>query len=97
MKQKKQPSRMRLVLHKDPTPKVELRPGMKIQVEEVELLGGTAAELKKIGARLCGGSSTCLAIIDIGSDVINPDPTAEQKPTTTATKRVTRSRKKKEE
>ncbi len=88
---------MRLVLHKDATPKVELRPGMKIQVEEIELLGGTAAQLKKIGARLCGGSGTCLAIIDIGSDVINPDPTIDEKPVTTAVKRVTRSRKQKEE
>lgn len=74
MKSKKQPSRIKLVLQKEEFPKVELRPGMKIQVEQIELVGATAEDLKKIAGRLCGGTSTCLALIDIGSDVINPIP-----------------------
>jgi hypothetical protein len=30
--------------------------------------------IRNIGARLCGGSGTCMALVDIGSDVINPAP-----------------------
>lgn len=93
MKSKPQPSRIRLVLYKDEYPSVELRPGMKIQVVEVELVGDFANELKKTGARVIGDSVLCTGIIDIGSEATHPDSITAEKPVVTAKERVTRNKK----
>ena len=53
-------------------PEVALKPGMKLHVTTVQLVGRDLRPLKKIGSRLCGGTSTCVALLDIGDDVINP-------------------------
>lgn len=67
--------KVQLVVSDDEVPTVRLKPGMKVQVETVQLIGDNLDEqLKKIGARLCGGSGTCLAIVDIEAMVSNPDP-----------------------
>lgn len=48
MRQKNSPSRIRLVLSDDESLKVELRPDIKIPVDEVELLGGYSRRAKKM-------------------------------------------------
>ena len=68
MKSKKQSrNKVKLVLHNDENPMVRLEPGMKIRVETVDLIGSDLdlEKLKKVGARLCGGTSYCLALVDI--------------------------------
>jgi len=41
------------------------KPGTKLQVVSVALAGHSAAKRQKIGARLCGGTSTCIAVIEL--------------------------------
>jgi hypothetical protein len=64
---------VRLIVSDDKRPEVALRTGMKLEVVALELLGPDLKRIKNIGARLCGGSGTCLALIDVGHDaVVNP-------------------------
>jgi hypothetical protein len=46
-------------------PSVKLRPGMKLDVQSVKLLNPQLGAAKALGARLCGGSGTCIALIDV--------------------------------
>ena len=46
-------------------PKVKVSAGMKLEVQSVKLVDPRLGRIKKIGARLCGGSGTCLALIEI--------------------------------
>jgi hypothetical protein len=61
-----------MIVSKDRRPKVTLKPGMRLQVISTKLVGPDLKRIKNIGARLCGGGGNCMALIDIGSDVINP-------------------------
>lgn len=45
-------------------PKIALRPGMKLQVVSVRLADPTLKATKPIAARLCGGTNTCLALVE---------------------------------
>jgi hypothetical protein len=46
-------------------PAITLKPGQKIQVTSVQLVDPSLKKAKKGAARLCGGTSTCIALIDI--------------------------------
>ena len=61
MKSNKERLKIQLVVDDNECPMVRLEPGMKVQVEQVEIIGEGLKELKKLGARLCGGGGTCLA------------------------------------
>ena len=74
-------SSMRFIVSDEKSPSIALKPGMRLDVVSTTLVGPDLKRLKNIGARLCGGSGTCMALVDLGADVINPAPTA-----TTATK-----------
>ncbi|HYW11422.1 MAG TPA: hypothetical protein VE871_05675 [Longimicrobium sp.] len=65
---------MQLVASASRTPSVRLEPGMKLEVVAVSLVDEKLAKVNAEGSRLCGGSGTCLAIVHIGDDVINPAP-----------------------
>lgn len=65
-------SKVTLLASNDKQPAVKVKPGQLLRVTSVVLQGPDAAKIKKVGARLCGGSGTCLALLDIGDDVINP-------------------------
>lgn len=58
-------SAMKFIASDEENPKVELKAGMKFKVETIELVDATLMPIKKGAARLCGGTSTCLALIDI--------------------------------
>ncbi len=62
---------MRLIVSDDKNPAIRLKKGMRLEVREVVF---NTPELKKLpqAARLCGMGGACLAIVDIGSEVINP-------------------------
>jgi hypothetical protein len=45
---------------------------MRLDVVSTVLVGPDLKRGKNIGERLCGGSGTCMALVDLGSDVINP-------------------------
>jgi hypothetical protein len=64
--------KMTLIASPEKNPAVALKPGQRLQVTTVTIQGADLENIKKAGARLCGGSGTCLALVDIGADVINP-------------------------
>jgi hypothetical protein len=73
----KSPS-MRFIVSDEKSPSIALKPGMRLDVVSTSLVGPNLKPLRNIGARLCGGSGTCMALVDLGTDVINPAPTARK-------------------
>ena len=74
MKTKEITNKIRLIVSEEDYPKVRLKPGLNLKVEKIEILDEDFQEIqKKIGSRLCGGSGTCLALIDIDTKS-NPVP-----------------------
>ena len=65
-------SSLRFIVSDAKSPSVALKPGMRLNVVSTVLVGPDLKRIRNIGARLCGGSGTCMALVDIGSDVINP-------------------------
>jgi hypothetical protein len=58
-------AKMKFIVSDERSPAVVLKAGQKLQVTTVSVV---TPELKKhgpIAARLCGGTSTCLAIVEI--------------------------------
>ena len=75
MAERPRPKReLNLVQSRSRTPKVRLEPGMRLEVVGISLVDEKLAQVAAEGSRLCGGTSTCLAIVHIGDDVINPAP-----------------------
>ncbi len=57
--------KMKLIVSDEASPAVKLKPGQKLHVTAVSVI---TPDLKKggpIAARLCGGTSTCLALVEI--------------------------------
>jgi len=65
---------MTLIADKEKSPKVELKAGQQLKVVSVKIAGPQLAKMKRVGATLCGGTSTCLAVVDIESEASNPQP-----------------------
>jgi hypothetical protein len=75
MPEKPRPKReLQLVQSRSRTPKVRLEPGMRLEVVGISIVDEKLAQVAAEGSRLCGGSGTCLAIVHIGDDLINPAP-----------------------
>ncbi len=53
-----------LVVDDSKKPEVALQPGQRLDVVAIDLVS-VFKKPKKIGGRLCGGTSTCLALIDV--------------------------------
>jgi hypothetical protein len=73
---KRKGSTVRFIVSDKKTPQVPIKAGMRLNVTSTMLVGPDLKRVKNIGARLCGGSGTCLALVELGSDVINPAPKA---------------------
>ena len=54
-----------LIISDDKEPKVKVKDGMKIEVAVVSIVDESFKEPTKIAARLCGGTNTCMAIIEV--------------------------------
>lgn len=52
------------IVSSEKTPKIALRPGMRLDVVSVKLAGPTLKGAKPIAARLCGGTNTCIALVE---------------------------------
>lgn len=57
-------SKHTFVVSDEKNPKITVKPGMKLEVVTVSLVDSTLKKPKKIAARLCGGTSTCLALVE---------------------------------
>ena len=60
------------VVVSDEIPALTLKPGQRFEVVSVSLVDPTLQKAKPIAARLCGGTSTCLALVDLSDTLINP-------------------------
>jgi len=58
-------SRQTLVVSDDKNPQVAVKPGTKLEVVSVALVGPNLKKPAKLAARLCGGTTTCLALVEI--------------------------------
>lgn len=58
---------IKLIASDDKKPKVELKQGMTLKVDKVQIVAAAGEKPNtKIGSRLCGYSSgTCLALIEV--------------------------------
>jgi hypothetical protein len=65
-------SKVTLLASKEKQPAVNVKPGQHLRVTAVVIQGPEAAKVKKAGARLCGGTSTCLALMDVGEESVTP-------------------------
>lgn len=65
---------VKLIASDDEQPTVQLKPGMRFEVVSVSVVEPNLTDVARIGARLCGGSGTCLALVDIAAPIINPAP-----------------------
>lgn len=54
-----------LIISDDKNPKVTVKPGQKLRVVTVSMVGPDLKKPAKVAARLCGGTSTCLALVEI--------------------------------
>lgn len=54
-----------LIASDNKRPKIELKPGQKLDVFTISVRSPLGKGKKKIGARLCGGTNTCLAMIEL--------------------------------
>jgi hypothetical protein len=65
-----------LIVSNEKKPKIPLRPGMTLDVVSVKLAGPTLKAAKPMAARLCGGTNTCLALVEteipLESEGFNP-------------------------
>lgn len=58
-------SAMSLIVSDDKKPNIAVKPGMKLQVVAVSLVDSQMKKARPSAARLCGGTSTCVALIDL--------------------------------
>jgi hypothetical protein len=64
-KSKQPPSGSHLVVSDDQSPSLKLKAGMKFEVHAVTLVDADLKPAGPVAARLCGGTSTCLALIEL--------------------------------
>ena len=62
---------MHLIVSDEKNPAVKLKKGMRLEVREVVF---NTPDLKKIAqaSRLCGMGGACMALTELGADVVNP-------------------------
>jgi hypothetical protein len=61
-------AKVQLIVSDEPKPAVTLEPGMRFEVISVPLVGPSLRPESAAGARLCGGTSTCLALVQIEAE-----------------------------
>lgn len=70
----------KLIVSDDTAPKFSLEPGKTYHVSTVNLVDASSAEPSRVAARLCGGTGTCLALMEIEPPKPAPSSTAAQAP-----------------
>lgn len=57
-----------LIASDDESPLIRVKPGTRFEAVSVSIVTPEMTESAQIAARLCGGTSTCVALIDIGAE-----------------------------
>jgi hypothetical protein len=58
-------NKMKFIVSDQKHPKVTLKPGQTLKVVSVSFHDETLTKRQKIGARLCGGTDTCISLVDV--------------------------------
>lgn len=58
--------KLKLIVSDDKKPSVKLDAGMRLDVVSVSLVEPTLKPSRARAARLCGGTDTCLALVEVG-------------------------------
>lgn len=58
-------TKITLIASDSKNPVGKTKPGTKLEVISVTLAAATPGKRPKIGARLCGGSGTCIAVHEV--------------------------------
>jgi hypothetical protein len=62
------PQRIKLIVSDDEKPEIRGKQEGGHEVVSVSLVEPNLEKSSRIGARLCGGTSTCVAIVDVGEE-----------------------------
>jgi hypothetical protein len=54
-----------LIVSDEAEPAVTLKPGMRFEVVATTVVDAELKASNKVAARLCGGTSTCLALVEV--------------------------------
>ena len=54
-----------LVASSAKNPAVKVKPGMKLRVSSVSVVNPAGQRLRPVGSRLCGGTTTCVALVSL--------------------------------
>lgn len=54
-----------IIVDENVVPKLGLRPGMKFEVHATTVVDASLKKPRTVAARLCGGTSTCIALVEI--------------------------------
>ena len=54
-----------VIVSDDEEPKLALKPGMRFEVHATSVVDPEFKKSTAVAARLCGGTSTCLALVEI--------------------------------
>jgi hypothetical protein len=54
-----------LIESDDLSPSITLKSGMRFEVKTTQVVDGALQPSQKIAARLCGSTSTCLALVEL--------------------------------
>jgi len=60
--------KINLIASDEKQPGVTLKPGMRLDVVSVTLLDSKLKRAAAKGSRLCGGTSTCVALVELGEE-----------------------------
>jgi hypothetical protein len=59
------PTKSHLVVSEEAEPAIKVKAGMRFEVHSVVVVDEELQASKKVAARLCGGTSTCIALVEI--------------------------------
>ncbi len=59
--------KIKLIVSEEEAPRIQLKPGMQLKVDVVELVDQKLNPVSVGAARLCGATTVCMALIDIGN------------------------------
>jgi hypothetical protein len=54
-----------LIVSDEPEPQMRLKPGMKFEVHATSVVDSALRPSTKVAARLCGGTTTCIALVKV--------------------------------
>jgi hypothetical protein len=59
------PATVHLIVSDESEPAIKVKTGTKFEVHSVKVVDASLKGTDKIAARLCGGTSTCLALVKV--------------------------------